>query len=58
MAQGSPAEYPIEKVMAISAYQLLMSGVTSSIDVGGPAKESIELRDASTRERLSARDSW
>ena len=39
------AEYPIERVMAISAYQLLMSGVTSSIDVGGPAKESISLRD-------------
>jgi imidazolonepropionase-like amidohydrolase len=39
------AEYPIERVMAISAYQLLMSGVTSSIDIGGPAKESIEIRD-------------
>jgi imidazolonepropionase-like amidohydrolase len=39
------AEYPIEKVMSISAYQLLMSGVTSAIDVGGPAKESVDLRD-------------
>ena len=43
------AEYPIEKVMAISAYQLLMSGVTSSIDVGGPAKESVDLRERINR---------
>jgi len=42
--KGHP-EYPLKKVMELSAYQLLMSGVTSSIDVGGPAKESIELRD-------------
>jgi len=42
--KGHP-EYPLEKVMALSQYQLLMAGVTSSIDVGGPAKESIDLRD-------------
>jgi len=42
--KGHP-EYPLKKVMELSAYQLLMSGVTSSIDVGGPAKESVELRD-------------
>ena len=41
----SHPEYPLDKVMELSAYQLLMSGVTSSIDVGGPAKESIDLRD-------------
>ena len=39
------AEYPLEKVMAISAYQLLMSGVTSAVDLGGPAKESISVRN-------------
>ena len=43
------AEYPIERVMAISAYQLLMSGVTSAIDVGGPAKESVDLRERINR---------
>ena len=41
----SHKEFPIERVMAISAYQLLMSGITSAIDVGGPAKESVNLRE-------------
>jgi imidazolonepropionase-like amidohydrolase len=39
------SEYPLEKVMALSAYQLLMSGVTSAVDLGGPAKESISVRN-------------
>lgn len=39
------AEYPIEKVIAISAYQLLMSGVTSAVDLGGPVQGSVSVRD-------------
>lgn len=38
-------KYSIEKVMELSAYQLLMSGVTGAIDLGGNPKESISLRD-------------
>lgn len=38
-------KYSIEKVMELSAYQLLMSGITSAIDLGGNPNESISLRD-------------
>lgn len=38
-------KYSIEKVMELSAYQLLMSGVTSAIDLGGNPVESISLRN-------------
>lgn len=38
-------KYSIEKVMELSAYQLLMSGVTSAIDLGGTARDSIDLRN-------------
>ncbi|MBI4473591.1 MAG: amidohydrolase family protein [Acidobacteria bacterium] len=34
-----------ERVMAISAKQLLMAGVTSAVDLGAPLAESISIRD-------------
>lgn len=35
----------VEKVMEISAKQLLMAGVTSAVDLGGTLKESLSVRD-------------
>jgi imidazolonepropionase-like amidohydrolase len=35
----------MEKVMEISAKQLLMAGVTTAVDLGGPLKESLSVRD-------------
>ncbi|WP_164155651.1 amidohydrolase family protein [Sandarakinorhabdus rubra] len=43
--QGPGRKYSIEKVMELSAWQLLMSGVTSAIDLGGNAAESISVRN-------------
>jgi imidazolonepropionase-like amidohydrolase len=38
-------QYPIEKVMELSAKQLLMAGITSAVDLGSPLKESITVRE-------------
>lgn len=38
-------KYSIEKVMEISAYQMLMSGITGAIDLGGNPVESISVRN-------------
>jgi imidazolonepropionase-like amidohydrolase len=38
-------KYSVEYVMQLSAYQLLMSGVTGAIDLGGTPQDSINLRD-------------
>jgi imidazolonepropionase-like amidohydrolase len=35
----------MERVMEISARQLLMAGVTTAVDLGGPLKESLSVRD-------------
>jgi imidazolonepropionase-like amidohydrolase len=35
----------VERVMEISARQLLMAGVTSAVDLGGTLKESLSVRD-------------
>ena len=43
--QTKGKKYSIEKVMELSAWQLLMSGVTSAIDLGGNPAESISLRN-------------
>src|SRR5277367_4008304 len=56
-------KYPIEKVMEISARQLLMAGITSAIDLGAPLKESISVRDRIQRNevpgpRLSVAGPW
>lgn len=38
-------KYSIEKIMELSAYQMLMSGITGAIDLGGNPVESISVRD-------------
>lgn len=39
------AKYPPEKIMEISARQLLASGVTTAVDLGAPLQPSLEVRD-------------
>src|SRR5216117_650925 len=39
------AQFPPERILEISATQLLMSGVTAAIDLGGPMKESLSIRE-------------
>ena len=38
-------DYPIERVMELSAHQLLSAGITSAVDLGAPLKESVRVRD-------------
>jgi imidazolonepropionase-like amidohydrolase len=38
-------KYPIEKVMELSAKQLLNAGITSAVDLGSPLKESVSVRE-------------
>ena len=38
-------QFPPERVLEISARQLLMSGITSAIDLGGPMTESLSIRE-------------
>jgi imidazolonepropionase-like amidohydrolase len=47
-----------EKVMEISAKQLLMSGVTSVVDLGGPLKESLSVRDRVNRGDIPGSRLW
>jgi imidazolonepropionase-like amidohydrolase len=39
-------DYPLERVMELSARQLLSAGITSAIDLGAPLKESVQVRDS------------
>jgi imidazolonepropionase-like amidohydrolase len=39
------SDYPLERVMEISARQLLSAGITSAVDLGSPLKESVSVRD-------------
>lgn len=39
------AKYPTEKIMEISARQLLASGVTTAVDLGAPLQPSLQVRD-------------
>jgi imidazolonepropionase-like amidohydrolase len=39
----------MEKVMEISAKQLLMAGITTAVDLGAPLKESLSVRDRVNR---------
>jgi len=45
-------KYPIEDVMALSAKQLLLAGITGAIDLGSPLKESVDLREKIKRNEL------
>ncbi len=47
-----------EKVMAIAAKQLLMSGITSAVDLGAPLKESLAVRDRVRRDELPGPRLW
>lgn len=38
-------KYPLEKIMEISARQLLVSGVTTAVDLGAPLEPSLQIRD-------------
>ena len=42
----------MEKVMEISAKQLLMAGITTAVDLGGPLKESLSVRDRITKGQI------
>lgn len=37
--------WPFQRVMDLSARQLLLSGVTTAVDLGGPLEESLSVRD-------------
>ncbi len=39
------AQYPLERVMELSARQLLAAGITSAVDLGAPLRESVSVRD-------------
>lgn len=43
------AEHGVERVMAVSAKQLLMTGVTTAADLGAPLKEILSVRDRINR---------
>jgi imidazolonepropionase-like amidohydrolase len=56
-------DYPLERVMELSARQLLSAGITSAIDLGAPLKESVRVRDriqarAIPGPRLSVSGPW
>jgi imidazolonepropionase-like amidohydrolase len=43
--EGHQRDYPLERVMELSARQLLSAGITSAVDLGAPLRESVRLRD-------------
>ncbi|HET7295387.1 MAG TPA: amidohydrolase family protein [Vicinamibacteria bacterium] len=48
----------VERVMEISARQLLMAGVTSAVDLGGTLKESLSVRDRIRRGEIPGPRMW
>src|SRR5579863_3516423 len=42
-------KFPLERIMEISAKQLLMAGITASTDLGAPMKEITSVRDRINR---------
>lgn len=48
----------VERVMEISAKQLLMAGVTSAVDLGGTLKESLSVRDRIKRGEIPGPRMW
>ena len=48
----------VERVMEISARQLLMAGVTSAVDLGGTLKESLGVRDRIRRGEIPGPRLW
>ena len=43
------------EIMPAAAHQLLMAGVTSARDLGGPLEDSINVRDRINRDEIPAR---
>jgi imidazolonepropionase-like amidohydrolase len=43
--QDHQRDYPLERVMELSARQLLSAGITSAVDLGAPLQESVRVRD-------------
>jgi imidazolonepropionase-like amidohydrolase len=43
--QDHQHDYPLERVMELSARQLLSAGITSAVDLGAPLQESVRVRD-------------
>lgn len=48
----------VERVMEISARQLLMAGVTSAVDLGGTLEESLSVRDRINRREIPGPRMW
>jgi imidazolonepropionase-like amidohydrolase len=48
----------VERVMEISARQLLLAGVTSAVDLGGTLKESLSVRDRIRRGEIPGPRMW
>jgi imidazolonepropionase-like amidohydrolase len=48
----------VERVMEISAKQLLMAGVTSAVDLGGTLKESLSVRDRIRKGEIPGPRMW
>lgn len=48
----------VERVMEISARQLLMAGVTSAVDLGGTLKESLSVRERIKRREIPGPRMW
>lgn len=46
-------KFPLERIMEISARQLLMAGITASTDLGAPMKEIISVRDRINRGEIA-----
>ena len=47
-----------ERTMEISAKQLLMAGITSAADIGGPLKESLSVRDRINKGEIPGPRMW
>jgi len=43
--RATAGDYPLQRVMELSARQLLSAGITSAVDLGAPLKESVSVRD-------------
>ena len=48
----------VERVMAISAKQLLMAGITSAVDFAAPLKESVSIRTRISKGEIPGPRRW
>ena len=52
------AEHGAQRVMEVSAKQLLMAGITSAVDLAGPLEESLAVRDRINRNEIPGPRMW